>query len=87
MGRSKTTPGADIIFPIQWDGGSSRYILGKSKAVFGCKVDNGHFPLRQGPDSVRPNSTDDFDGFVQAFEYTGSAYKNPDPKITLWSLN
>ena len=69
MGRSKTTPGADIIVPIQWDGGSSRYILGKSKAVFGCKVDNGHFPLRQGPDSVKPNSTDDFDGFVQAFEY------------------
>ena len=69
VGRSKTTPGADIIVPIQWDGGSSRYILGKSKAVFGCKVDNGHFPLRQGPDSVRPNSTDDFDGFVQAFEY------------------
>jgi len=69
VGRSKTTPGADIIVPIQLDGGSSRYILGKSNAVFGCKVDNGHFPLRQGPDSVRPNSTDDFDGFVQAFEY------------------
>ncbi len=43
--------------------------MGKSKAVFGCKVDNGHFPLRHGPDSVRPNSTDDFDGFVQAFAY------------------
>ena len=45
------------------------YILGKSKAVCGCKVDNGHFPLRSGPDALRPDSLDDFEGFIKSFEY------------------
>ena len=69
VGRSTETPGADIIVPITWDGGAGCYILGKSKAVFGCKVDNGHFPLRSGPDALRPDSLDDFEGFIQSFEY------------------
>ena len=39
------------------------------KRFFGCKVDNGHFPLRSGPDALRPDSLDDFEGFIQSFEY------------------
>ena len=69
VGRSTETPGADIIVPITWDGGAGCYILGKSKAVFGCKVDNGHFPLRSGPDALRLDSLDEFEGFIQSFEY------------------
>ena len=27
LGKSKETPGADLVIPITWDGGSSRYVL------------------------------------------------------------
>ena len=68
MGRSTETPGVDIIVPVTWHGAGC-YILGKSKAVVGCKVDNGHFPLRSGPDAVKPDSLDDVEGFIKSFKY------------------
>ena len=45
VGRSMVTPGADIVVPITWGGGSSRYVLGSTVVAFNVAVDDTKFPL------------------------------------------
>ena len=70
VGRSNVVPGADVVVPITWDGGSSRYILGNAVAASGVVVDDTKFPLRSGPvvssDDV---DTKSFDEFMDVFHH------------------
>ena len=67
VGRSTTTPGADLVIPISWVGSESRYELGPTIHVHGAKVFDKDFPLRFGPDKLRDESQGDFNGFMDDF--------------------
>ena len=46
VGRSATTPVADLVIPITWMGSETRYELGRAIHVHGAKVFDTDFPLR-----------------------------------------
>ena len=67
VGRSKQTPDAHLVVPIEWDGSSNRYLLGKTITASRVEVYDEKFPLRMGPDSK--DDTEDFDSFMLAFHH------------------
>ena len=69
VGKSRVTPGADIVVPITWDGGSSRYMLGHTIVASGVIVDDTKYPLRSGPQQDNDKGDDTFDSFMEAFHH------------------
>ena len=67
MGRSMETPDAHLVVPIEWDGSSNRYVLGKTVTASRLEVYDDKFPLRMGPNSK--DDTTDFDSFMESFHH------------------
>ena len=67
VGRSTVTPDAHLVVPIVWEGGSNRYVLGKTVVSSKVDVDDTKFPLRMGP--VTDDGLTDFESFMEAYHH------------------
>ena len=82
IGRSTTTPDADLVVPIKWEGSSNSYKLGRTVTVAKAVVDNTYYPLRAGPDADTAACTD-FESFMQVFHHQmyGNADAFPEEQV------
>ena len=73
VGRSRVTPDAHVVVPIEWDPSSNMWLLGNTVVAASVQVDDESFPLREGPGNTSPASDEEVKKFMD--KYTLPYYK------------